>query len=98
MTRTRSRPRLFSLGAGVTPAEGAGQGAPHQILGSFASRLFQILVSEFPVDDVPPCVDVLRARVAIVDVVRMLPDVAGEYWGLALADGAARVMRSDHLE
>src|SRR5271156_5286840 len=81
------------------PCRGCGARSPASDSFIFlAPRLFQILVREFPVDDVPPCLDVLRARVAIVDVVRVLPHVAGKDRGLAVADRAARVMRSDHLE
>ncbi len=52
---------------------------------SGADLLLEIRVCEIPVDQLPPRLDVLGARVAIVNVVRMLPNIAGEYRRLILA-------------
>src|SRR6266851_3822466 len=95
---TGVRPHLvLMLSAGVTPAAGAGRAAPYWILPAEA-RLLQIFICEIPVDQVPPRVDVLRPRVAIVDVVRMLPHVAGDYRRLSLPDRASCVMGRDDLD
>ena len=51
-----------------------------------------VVLGELPVDELPPAVEVLRAGVAIVDVVGMLPDVAGEEGGVAVLDGVGGVV------
>ena len=60
-----------------------------------ALRLFQILIHEVPVHHVPECFDVFRARVAVVDIIRVLPYVAGQQRMIAMLDRGIRVMRAD---
>src|SRR5262249_2251013 len=57
------------------------------------AALFQIGCCEIPVNQVPPRLDVLSPRVAVVDVIRVLPDVAGNERGLAVRDRRIRVVR-----
>jgi hypothetical protein len=38
----------------------------------------EALVDFFPVDDVPPCGEIVRAAVVVFEVVGMLPDVVAE--------------------
>jgi hypothetical protein len=53
---------------------------------------------EVPVDLAPDGFEVLRARVAVVDVVGVLPDVDGQQRGLALGDRGAGVGGVDDLD
>lgn len=55
--------------------------------------LLEVLRSKPPVDQSPELLDVVRARVAVVDVVRVLPHVAGQDGPLAVLDGRAGVAR-----
>lgn len=55
--------------------------------------LFQIRRGEVPVDKViEEDLDVLRTRVAVVDIVRVFPDVAGYQRGFAMDDRVVGVM------
>jgi len=51
-----------------------------------------MLGGKLPVDELPPALDVRRAVVALVNVVGMLPDVAGKEGGLALGEGASSIV------
>jgi hypothetical protein len=46
--------------------------------GPLLSGVSELLVDEFPIHQVPEGLEVIRARVAIVDVVGMFPHVAAE--------------------
>ena len=61
-------------------------------------RLIEIRAGEIPVDQLPPRLDVLGSRGAIVNVVRMLPNVAGDYRRLTLAYRASSVLGRDDLQ
>ena len=51
-----------------------------------------VVLSELPVNKLPPAVEVLGAGVAIVNVVGMLPNVAGEERGQAILDGVGSIV------
>src|SRR3970282_2555932 len=53
---------------------------------------------EIPVHQVPERLDVLRPGVAIVDVVRVFPDVAGEQRGVLAGQRGRRVRRADQRD
>src|SRR5262249_38708697 len=58
----------------ITPIFGLRSGA----IWRFLSPLGEVVAGEFPVDQVPECFEVAWTRVAIVDVVRVLPNIAGQ--------------------
>src|SRR4051794_28439375 len=70
--RPGSRPASAEVGASLlrqAPARSS----------SRKSALLEVRSREVPVHEVAePCLDELRAQVAVVDVVRVLPDVAGD--------------------
>src|SRR5690606_36426778 len=59
-----------------------GRVAPAVSYQSTRLRSLHVRSDELPVDQVPERLDVLRTRVAVVDVVRVLPDVAGQQRGV----------------
>src|SRR6266852_9420746 len=52
------------------------------------ATLLEVGACEIPVDDIPECLDVFIACVAVVNVIRMLPYVAGEQRYFAMNDRA----------
>ena len=54
--------------------------------------LFQIGLGKVPVNDVPKCFDVLRSRIAIVDVVSVLPYIARQDRSLIVNNRVVCVM------
>jgi len=59
----------------------------------------KILVGELPVGQIPPSIEVLRSCIAVVDVVGVLPHIAGDQWDvfLGLADDAVGIMGVHNL-
>ena len=53
---------------------------------------------EVPVDDFPDLVEVLRPRIAVIDVVGVFPDVDGQQRRLAVGEGRFRIIGVDDLE
>src|ERR1700728_273342 len=75
-------PRRDEPGADARPVRPGGEESP----------LRHACRGEIPVDDIPEGFDVLRPRIAVVDVIRMLPYVAGDQRSLAVHDRAVRIV------
>ena len=58
----------------------------------------EVVRHEVPVDQVPEVLDVLGTGIAVVDVVGVLPHVAGQQRGLAGGQGATGVAGIDDLQ
>src|SRR5215469_2314032 len=56
------------------------------------SALGEVVVGKFPVDQVPECFDVAWTRVAIVDVVRVFPHIAGQDRFVSARQRGSRIM------
>ena len=54
----------------------------------------QVLGDKLPVHQIPPRCDILGASVTVIDIIRMLPDIAGHQWGFARTQRAAGIRRS----
>lgn len=61
-----------------------------QICKLFYQAALQIFLHELQVDHIPEGFDVLGARIAIINVVRMLPNIAGQDGRLAYSESYLR--------
>src|SRR6185312_9015080 len=60
-----------------------------------AVALLHLRRSEIPVRQIPERLDILRPRIAVVDVISMFPDVAGQQRAVGAGDRRGRI-RSAH--
>ena len=76
--RSRALVRTHMYAPAQSGAWATAEGAAHSEARAEArdSRLSEVLVGKLPVDDLPPRLDVGGARVAVVDLVGVLPLVA----------------------
>src|SRR5262245_36514386 len=51
----------------------------------------QVLRDKVPVHEIPPRRDILGAGVTIINIIRMLPDIAGQQWGFAITQRTAGI-------
>ncbi len=59
----------------------------------------EVFVCELPVDDVPPCLNVLGPRILVINVVGVFPHIASQDGSPALlAKRVAGVVGANHLQ
>src|SRR5215510_8243707 len=64
-----------------------------RVLTALGTLPTQVLRDKIPVHQIPPRCDILGAGITVIDIVRMLPDIAGHQWGFARAQRAASIRR-----
>lgn len=65
---------------------------------SCEQRLAEALGDGVPVDELPVCLEVVRAAVAVIDVVRMFPDIGGQQRDVGGRQRRCRGGRIDDVE
>src|SRR5574340_65050 len=59
---------------------------------------YEVFGDEIPVDQIPEMLDIRRPRIAVVDVVGVLPDVAGQQGSPARSHGGLRIAGAHQLQ
>jgi hypothetical protein len=62
-----------------------------RVLTALGTLPTQVLCDKLPVHQIPPRCDILGASVTVIDIIRMLPDIAGQQWDFAITQRTAGI-------